>query len=396
LTFLDPCRLAQCDSAGLSTVLSTASLVSILIAASFVYREIADLFKRNMANLAYISFAMISVAWSIHPDLTFKRTLGSILSVLVAAYLSVRFGEKDRMKVFSLFFATSAIGSVLFVASYPEVGIHSYGALAGLYLNKNMMGQAMSLAILVELYLLVLGNWRPIWRFGLLSTYVTLLILSHSFTSLICGAFYLAATAAYIIGRRDKLMAIIVAITLGLPLLLLQLGLWYNADLLLSFVGKDPTLTGRTDVWLATLDLIKQKPLLGWGYMATWVPTDLQFAAINDSFQSRVPNAHSSYLEVTLQLGLVGLGLLLTIIAVAWRRALACSRMGVPLGWFSLMLLVGLLAYSIAETGLGLNQSLSWLLVNMFSFSCGLTLASLRRRGSLEISYSRFVPSRTS
>ena len=55
---------------------------------------------------------------------------------------------------------------------------------------------------------------------------------------LICGAFFLAGTAVYIIGRRDKLMGIIVAITLGLPLLLLQLGLWYNPELLLSFVGK--------------------------------------------------------------------------------------------------------------------------------------------------------------
>ena len=78
--------------------------------------------------------------------------------------------------------------------------------MAGLFVNKNTLGQIMAVAILVELYLLVLGNWRPIWRFGLLSIYLTLLILSHSLTSLICGAFYLAGTAVYTIGRRDKLM----------------------------------------------------------------------------------------------------------------------------------------------------------------------------------------------
>ena len=239
----------------------------------------------------------------------------------------------------------------------------------------------MSIAILVELYLLVLGNWRPIWRFGMLSTYLTLLILSGSFTSLVCGAFYLAGTAVYIIGRREKLMAIIAAITLGLPLVFLQLTLWYNPDLLLSFFGKDATLTGRTDIWLATFDLIKQKPLLGWGYMATWMPTDPEIAVIMERFQWNIPNAHSAYIDVTFQLGAVGLGLLLTIIAVAWRRALACLRMGVPLGWFSLMLLMGALTYSIAETGLGQNQSMYWLLVNVFNFSCGLTLASLPRRG---------------
>ena len=149
----------------------------------------------------------------------------------------------------------------------------------------------MAIAIFVELYLLVLGNWRPIWRFGLLSIYLTLLILSHSLTSLICAVLYLAGTAVYIIGKRDKLAGIIVAITLGLPLLLLQLGLWYNADLLLSVFGKDATLTGRTDMWLATLDLIKQRPLLGWGYMATWVPTDPQTAAIHQQFRLGHPHA---------------------------------------------------------------------------------------------------------
>ena len=82
---------------------SVASLVSIVIASSFVYRDIENIFARNMATVAYISLVVISVAWSIHPDLTFQRAIGGILSMLVAAYLSVRFGEKDRMKVLSLF-----------------------------------------------------------------------------------------------------------------------------------------------------------------------------------------------------------------------------------------------------------------------------------------------------
>jgi exopolysaccharide production protein ExoQ len=364
-----------------NTVCTAASLASILIASSFVYREIAQLLARNIANLAYICLVVISVAWSIHPDLSLRRSIGSFLTILVAAYLSVRFGEKDRMKVFSFAFAISAIGSLLFVAAYPDYGIMQDG-WRGIFYGKNYLGEIMAVAILVELYLLVLGNWRPIWRFGLLSIYLALLVLSHSLTSWICSVLYLAGTAVYIIGKGDKLAGVIVAITLGLPLLLLQLGLWYNADLLLSVVGKNATLTGRTDLWLATLDLIKQKPLLGWGYSATWVPTDPQTAAIWEKFGWPVPNAHSAFLDVTLQLGLVGLGLLFTIIAIAWQRARACCRRGVlPLGWFSLMLIVGALLFSISETGLGQNQNIYWLLLNVFNFSCGLSLVSLCRRG---------------
>ena len=109
-------------------------------------------------------------------------------------------------------------------------------------------------------------------------------------------------------------------------------------------------------MWLAVLDLIKQRPFLGWGYMATWVPTDPQTAAIHQELGWAAPRAHSAYLDVTLELGLVGLGLLLTIIAVAWQRARACCRRGVlPLGWFSLVLIVGALLFGISESGLGQN-----------------------------------------
>ena len=65
---------AMCTHSVLSTVFSAASLVSIVIASSFVYRDIAKLLARNRAIIAYISFIVISVAWSIHPDLTLRRS----------------------------------------------------------------------------------------------------------------------------------------------------------------------------------------------------------------------------------------------------------------------------------------------------------------------------------
>ena len=355
---------------------SLASLVSIVIASSFVYRDIAKLLARNGAIIAYISFIVISGAWSIHPDITLRRVLGCILMILVAAYLAVRFDEKDRMKLFSFVFAITAIVSLFaMMAGYSS-------SATTIITNKNTLGKMMAVAIFVELYLLALGNWRPIWRFGLLSIYLTLLILSHSFTSWVCAALFLVGTVIYIIGKRDKLAGLIAVITSAWLLLLLQLGLWYDAGSLLAVFGKDSTLTGRTDIWLTTLDLIRQKPLLGWGFMATWVPTDPQTAAIWEEFNWSVDNAHNAYLDVAYQLGLVGLGLLLTVIAVAWHRAQACCKRGIlPLGWFSLVFIAGALLYGVSETGLGQNQSIFWLLLNVFNFSCGLKLASLGRRG---------------
>ena len=68
-----------------------ASLVAIVIASSFVYRDITKLLARNGVIIAYISLAVISAVWSMHPDITLRRGLGCILTILTAAYIAVRF-----------------------------------------------------------------------------------------------------------------------------------------------------------------------------------------------------------------------------------------------------------------------------------------------------------------
>ena len=185
---------------------SLASLVSIVIASSFIYRDIAKLLARNRAIIAYVCFIVISAAWSMHPDLTLRRGLGCILTILVAAYLAVRFDEKDKMKLFSFVFAIAAIVSLFAMMAGQSQQSDETAVYA-----KNTLGRIMSFAIFVELYLLALGNGRPIWRFGLLGIYLTLLIISHSVTGWICAMIFLAGTAIYIVGKRDKLAGLIAA-----------------------------------------------------------------------------------------------------------------------------------------------------------------------------------------
>ena len=150
------------------------------------------------------------------------------------------------MKLFSFVCVIPAIVSLYTIMSGSCVEL----AECGRY-QKGTLGELMAVGIFVELYLLVLGNWRPIWRFGLLSIYLTLLILSQSVTNWLIATVFLAGIAIYVIGKRDKLSGLIAATTFASLLLLLQLGLWYNADSLLAVFGKNSTLTGRTDIWLA-------------------------------------------------------------------------------------------------------------------------------------------------
>ena len=41
-----------------------------------------------------------------------------------------------------------------------------------------------------------------------------------------------------------------------------------------EMLGKDPTLTGRTDFWPDVIANIYQRPLFGWGYFGFWTPAN--------------------------------------------------------------------------------------------------------------------------
>jgi len=375
----------------LNTVFSSISLICIVIACGLAYRKIVHLAAMNKIFVAYTCLVAVSAVWSIHPELTLRRSIGYILFVLVAAYLSVAFAEKDRMKVFSWAFSICAIGSLLFVVAYPEYGItHATiyqpdeidGSWRGVFAQKNGLGGVMAVAIFVELYLCIEGKGKPWWRWGLVALFFLLVLLSESLTGLLAASVFFTGFAICLIARYNKFAGMAVAVILVLLIFLLSLGIWYGT--LFNFFGKDPTLTGRTDIWLAVVDFIKQRPLVGRGFMATWVPTDPEVYVINHGFGWVVPDSHNAFLEVTLQLGLLGLGLVIAISGIAWARAVRCWKRGIfPLGWFSMVFVVAALLVGISEAGLGLQKSIAWLMLSVLSFSCGLSLLRSREGESL-------------
>ncbi len=63
-------------------------------------------------------------------------------------------------------------------------------------------------------------------------------------------------------------------------------------------IGKDPTLTGRTDIWGYVIPYIYQRPLLGWGYVAFWSTTNPAAMVIAEELHWFAPQAHNGLLEM--------------------------------------------------------------------------------------------------
>jgi O-antigen ligase len=391
LVLRDPSSFALQD---IRNPFNTAGIVVSVVAMGVCcfpwIRQIGVLALHNRSSLLFILIVLMSVTWSIHPDLTVRRGIGYALTMLIAAYLTLRFDVVDRMKVLSGSFAIAAIGSLAFIVAFPEYGIMQDGDLAGawrgVFAHKNQFGPVMAVAVFIELFLLVAGRGRPLWRFASLSTYFALVVLSHSDTALLLSLAYVAGTCVYLLWQRDRLMGAGISMAIVSFLCAALVFVRNDPAFALGVLGRDTTLTGRTELWHAINTLIEQRPVLGWGYRAMFQANDASTAVIERVADWGAGSSHNAFLEITLELGLVGAGVMSVIIFTALRRGLRCCAAGnLALGWFSLMFFVGAILSGLTMETLGQNQVIEWVAFNVLSFSCGLCLASRGQAGPADV-----------
>ena len=90
-------------------------------------------------------------------------------------------------------------------------------------------------------------------------------------------------------------------------------------------LGRGSTLTGRTDLWAHCLEF-QSSPILGYGFESFWFPERREkIAAYYNNWKPG--GSHNSYLDAYLDLGLIGLSILIGLfIATFWKIRLELFR----------------------------------------------------------------------
>jgi O-antigen ligase len=116
----------------------------------------------------------------------------------------------------------------------------------------------------------------------------------------------------------------------------------------LTTVGRDATLTGRTELW-GEVVAMTENPLFGCGFENFWMGPRLDKIWAKHWWH---PNeAHNGYLEVYLNLGWVGLALLSIVIVTGYRNAFRMLYREPDIGGLILSYFVVGLTYSFTEAG---------------------------------------------
>jgi len=252
------------------------------------------------------------------------------------------------------------------------------GMWRGVFPHKNVLGPVMAVAVFTELYVLVASRERPLWRFVLLALFLALIVLSISATALTASAAYLVAAGGFLLWRRDRRLGVVAALIASIFLLSIVALISIAPERLLAAAGKDVDLTGRTDLWGMVAQLIRDRPVFGYGYRSMWLPNDT-YTVLADQLTGHygVTNSENAFLEMTLELGAAGLSILLAMLGLAfWRSARCCFRSISLLGWFTFVFSVMSIVTGLTSADLGQNQNIPWLTFTILFLSCGHRLSA--------------------
>jgi exopolysaccharide production protein ExoQ len=354
--------------------------------------------KANWPIVLYFSYCLMSVAWSDFPDVAFKRWIKATGDVVMALVVIT-----DAQPITALRRLFSRVGFVLLPASalvikyYPYLG-RGYNRWTGEQFNngvttdKNILG--------ITTYVLAVGAlWQVLrlWKklslpnrfrqllaqcallgFGIWDLYTANSATSE--TCLILAAFLMLVTGLRPIRRRP---AAVHALILTLVLLGGLIKITGADAVVFRALGRNSNLTGRaSDIWPLLIPMAPN-PLVGAGFESFWLGPRLE--RVWDAFPNLyVSEAHNGYIEVYLNLGAVGVSLIILILVDGYRRSVAAFRIDPSSSSLMLAYVLTVPIYSYTEAGFRMLDFAWGFLILAIIVASRISEPSRRKRSTIQ------------
>jgi O-antigen ligase len=346
---------------------------------------------RSPFLLILLGLVVCSVLWSAQPSLTQTRAIALLGTTLFGIYFGTRFSPKEQLDILAITFSVILLLSLVFVIALPQYGkmsgIHA-GAWRGIFIHKNPFGQLMVLSSLIFLSL-SLRRGQSSWKAMLgLTMSVFMIVMSASSSSLInFVTLFLVFTVLKVTLWPDRVMIPVISALAAFGCFA-SIFLVEMLELVVGSVGKDLTLTGRTDIWPIVIRQGLQRPILGYGYSGFWGDWNSPGAAVWKDYGWLAPNAHNGFIDLWIQLGFVGAAVFILGFLQMFIRSLQLSKQSDPsLYSWSVIYLIFTCLINSTESSLMVNNSLNWVLFVSLGISLQLQKSRLRQpKDSIKIS----------
>ena len=321
--------------------------------------SLSFLLSRNPGFSLYCLLPITSTLWSLVPEITLKAGIAFTGFTIFAFYVGARYEWAELSGLLRWGYTLLAIVSVL---RYPRMG----SEFAGITSHKNAFGSIMvvSTALWYLHYSQGAKTQKERWialGFMLFSFY--LVRASSSGGSLVNSLMLIVMVSSLSFLSRLKFQWAFTCIV-GFTVLGIITSV-YIIDNLESIVvgglGKDLTLTGRTEFWPQLIAAANQRPWFGYGFDGFFqqdeigAQTPAYFIYTANGFQPQT--AHNGAISVLLSFGYPGLVLILSslfvnlILAVRQLSRSPLSQSGIPIIYLVFIILNNITEGSIGEMG---------------------------------------------
>lgn len=327
------------------SILFIASLISL-----FVRRlDAIAIIKREKVFTIFLAWCLISTFWSLSPVDTMKRLFLTLTLFTVMLSLLVHTSSTDEILKFVkpvlYLYVFLSVAVCLTIPGAKDPKFHTW---RGFSYTKNTLGQWAMVCIILSYYIYKMekGFAKLIAAVAVLFS-LALLVGSRSATSI--STFFLMGIMGLLFSI-DELFK-----PLGLGRAASVIIFLFSLIVIASFVfispeiigtvtetiGKDPSFSGRTDLWTAMLISIFHHPFLGTGFRAFWGvnPPSQYLEHINAVFVWLPNESHNAYIDITNELGFIGLGIFVVMI-VKYFVNLRKLNSSSPWKWFIIAALI--------------------------------------------------------
>jgi exopolysaccharide production protein ExoQ len=377
------------DKEPLSAVIVQVGIYSWgMVLVSVRWRRVLGAVRTVWPLVAFSALAPVSTLWSVQPILTLKRSALLMMMTMFGLYMGERYSMEEfaRLLAHTLCITMVAVIIIHFVA--PAIVIDQRfdyadaahrGGWRGLSPHKNVFGEYMALAFA----LLLLVRFRRFrWlRYGFLVSAAVLLVLARSSNAIACALLIIAAMPLWSLslhkGKRLLLAYTFVAIAFVLGFCMIFGTTSAGTDFLFKMLGRDSTLTGRTELWSMVLPAIMKHPLLGYGYGAFWDNLKGETLGLWTGAGFLARGAHNGFLDLGLSYGVLGVPLVVYLFVHYFRIAIDYCRTDsgcvalLPVTYLSLFVL-----HNMNESDL----MQSWRSLPFLMFATIITLLATNRR----------------
>jgi len=327
-------------------------------------RELRPLLAAGWPVLLPVLVAALSPAWSLDAQESLRAAVSLEAYTAFGLWLALRFDAAEQHRLVAGVLALITAGSALTVLVAPELGVMREvhpGAWNGLYFHKNALAGYLALGVLACGLLALAQPLARAWAGSAAALALAMLVPARS----VGGAAALALAAAPVglaagLRRLARPARIRAAIPVAMALAAIAALALAMAPRLLALVGRDVTLTRRTEIWALLVGPLGEHPWLGHGAGAFWHVAAAS-RGVARSLHFDPMSAHNGFLDLALELGVVGLAAFCVPFALALARAarLALDGQGAGALW-PLAFLAWCVTSNLPESAFMRHGPLGW------------------------------------